>query len=62
MTPGDSDVGSFANWRLGDKIKKVVKFIPGKGFHCSDNKFPIDMPFAFKHPVNLTYRYFHSLG
>jgi len=61
-TPGYSGGGSFANWHLNFKIEKVIEFIARKGFHCPDNEFPIDIPFAFKHAVNLAYRYFHSLG
>ncbi|GAG22548.1 unnamed protein product [marine sediment metagenome] len=55
MVIGDS-------WQLRGKIKKVIKFVSREGFYCPDEEFLIDIALAFSHPVNLTHRYFHSLG
>jgi hypothetical protein len=55
MTSGYSGRGSFANWHFRDKIEKVIKFVAGKGLHGPDNEFPIDIPLAFKHAINLAY-------
>jgi len=44
------------------EIEKVVQFAFRKGSYGSDEEFLIDVALTFSHPVNLTYRYFHSLG
>jgi len=44
------------------EIEKVVQFAFRKGFYGSDKEFLIDVALTFSHPVNLTYRYSHSLG
>jgi len=50
------------SWRLRGKVKEVVKFMFGEGSYRPDNEFLVNAAFALPHPVNLAYRYSHSLG
>ncbi len=49
------------SWRIRDKIKQVIKLAIGEGFYCPDNKLLVNLALAFPYPVNLAYRYPHSL-
>ena len=48
--------------RIISKIKKVVLLVFREGFYDSDEELLVDAALTFSHPVNLAYRYSHSLG
>jgi len=47
---------------LGGKIKEVIEFVFRESPHHPNNELLTDVALAFSHPVNLAYRYLHSLG
>ncbi len=49
------------SWQLRDEIEQVIKLVARKGSYRPNNEFLVDLTLAFPHPVNLAYRYFHSL-
>ena len=62
IADGDSCPGYSAIWLLMSKVKEVTKAAFGEGFYCPDDELLIDVAITFTHPVNLAYRYSHSLG
>ncbi len=60
-TVGDGDSCRRRAARGSDK-KEVTESAFGEGPHGANNEFFINAPFTFPHPVNLAYRYSHSLS